>query len=711
MYTNFKRLSVEYCPDTYSFSFFLSGKKEAFACGKISSLMLGEEKMLPDTFTEFTAQTLVLPRGQKLLISYQGGNSFLKDFAVSFTISDTDIALRMETNRPEVRVFIDGEIRWGEDTNSTFAMQLDRLGDDFRAASGPAVSKNDNAVFDRVTDRAVELTGMDHLRLGYDWNRCVYPFRLSISGLGNCGKCRFTVHDNVYAKKHHLRAYQPVSGKTQYKAPPVGWMTWYAVKFDASEKTVLENTRWMAENLKDFGADTVWVDWEWYHSDMSGSEKEGIDTFFPSKTRYPNGLGAVADEISKCGFIPALWIGATNDVNMNAWLAQDSAHLLCDDAMWCGRYWPDPTHPNTAREFIPKVFRQLMDWGFEVFKWDCMPTSLQIYDKHHEKMFDRSMSSDDALRGLIAAARETIGNERYLMSCAGESYRDITLGMDIFDGGRIGLDIFNFDEFIENAVENIYRYYCFHNILMYNDPDNVVVRAEFNTIDEAISRATLVSLLGMPFTFGDNLPMLDASRVDILRRSIPILDIHPMDTREIRKKAGTVLTNLLIARSFASWQVTGIFNTEDKEKLLTVRLSEDMHLEDGKYLLYEFWGDEFTGVVTESMEVRLAAHQTKVFAVRERSGIPQILCTSRHVTCGGYDLEQVSWEKNQLHVTSKLIENYPYRVQIYIPDTYQFVCVDSGFSAAYKEGYVELSCIPGKTESLDWTISFEEKIK
>lgn len=78
------------------------------------------------------------------------------------------------------------------------------------------------------------------------------------------------------------------------------------------------------------------------------------------------------------------------------------------------------------------------------------------------------------------------------------------------------------------------KFYPLHNIVQYCDPDNLVVREEFNTYDQAVSRASLFSLLGTPITIGDDLRELSDERIEVIRRAIPPVNTHPMilDSRE-----------------------------------------------------------------------------------------------------------------------------------------------------------------------------------
>ena len=65
----------------------------------------------------------------------------------------------------------------------------------------------------------------------------------------------------------------------------------------------------------------------------------------------------MADEIKKLGFIPALWIGATNDPTENEFIQQHPETVLVQKPQWCGQYFMDLTHPLYLEQFLPRVFR------------------------------------------------------------------------------------------------------------------------------------------------------------------------------------------------------------------------------------------------------------------------------------------------------------------------------------------------------------------
>jgi hypothetical protein len=318
------------------------------------------------------------------------------------------------------------------------------------------------------------------------------------------------------------------------------------------------------------------------------------------------------------------------------------------------------------------VFRQLLDWGYEAFKWDIIPMSLWVADQHHARFRNPTLTSDAALRGLVQAAREVIGPSRYMMSCSGHMFRDITLAIDLFDGGRVGGDIFNWDEYVKQAVGRAYTYLCFNNILFYADLDNVVIREEFNTLDQARSRVSFTALTGTPVTLGDHLPALPPERVELLRRIMPVLDIHPMDLDEHTMDAGLSVLNLVIAKPFEQWNVVDVFNTTDTARHVRIDLAADLHLAAGNgesYLAYDFWQKRFMGTVERAVELDLAPFASTVLCIRRRLDRPQVVSSARHITQGGHDLVSVHWDADRAVLTgvAQVVGGEPYTLTLHVP--------------------------------------------
>ena len=613
----------------------------------------------------------------KLTLHLSNGPEVLPEAWVSMYLTREGIAVEASCENGYTPVF-SGSLFWGEDPqNSTFAVSLERPGFGLRSACGPAVSKWDDALLDRADGSLLQVK---NARLAWCWEEKCYTFTAEKS-------FHLQILPRYFEDRFQI-PYKPLS-KKQYPTPPAGWMTWYAVKFGACEEAVLENTRLQKELLGEFGADTVWVDWEWYHAGFREDVKPGVHFFRPDPEMYPHGLDYVAEKIKQAGFIPALWIAPTHEPVETELIKENPDMALYDGCMWCGRFMYDITHPKFLREYLPKAIRQVPQWGYEALKWDVLPFTLIYGDRLQQNFYDPECSTYEAYRRCIQMARDIVGEDFYMLSCSGNNDRYVLTAGDLFDGARIGGDIFTWEEFKRSLVERVLRVYPYHNTLLYCDPDNLVLRPEFNDLNQARTRAAIVSLLGLPATFGDDLRELPDDRVELLRRSLPTLDIHPMDMREQVLEKDEVIVNLVVNRPFESWNVAGVFNLAEEERTITVKLAEDLGLEDGEYLAYEYWTDTFYGVVSGSLTVTVPACGCGVLAVRKKTDSLQLVTTSRHLTQGAAELLDVKAENGKLCGVSKVVKGDPYTIKAYDPKT---------------GSLIEKTFLPEKTGELSWSV-------
>ena len=670
-YANFKQYSVRYDLKRHTFNCWYDPQKLVVEDAAVTEVRFGGHTY---TLAEYQAVSFALTQrdnATSLAVTYAQGPAVQKELGIHFLLSDKGIAITFAC-RGDLDIHLSGHLRWGGDMeHATFAVNRNRSGQDLRCAHGPASSIVDNALFDRTTDSLIEITGCAPTRIAFDWEKSAYQFRLNTQGHDYNKGFQIQAHERVYQDQFHT-LYQPVNPKTTFPDPPVGWMTWYAVQFDAGEKTVLENARWQAEHLQAYGANTIWVDWEWYHCDFSGRGQPGTDIFHPDPVRYPNGLKYVADEIKKLGLVPAVWIGATNDPTENEFIQAHPETVLVNKPQWCGQYFMDLTHPLTIEQFLPRVFGQIIDWGYQALKWDCLPTQIQLNDQYHDAFYDPDLSTQQAMLAAVDAARRVVGPDFYMLYCAGLTDRDWNIAAAGFDAARIGGDIFRWEDFIAQCVARVMRLYALHNVVFLNDPDNVILRPKFNTYDQALSRLSFVSLLGLPITLGDNLPDLPDDRVELLRRGIPTLNTHPMDVRTTAHDYRVVKTNLAINKPFEQWNVVDVFNLLEEEVAVTVDLYQDLHLdlEEGPYLVYDYWNREYLGEIAQSFSLSLRPCASKVFAVRKKLGHPQLVSTSRHLSQGAFDLLGVSWDEGRqvLSGVSKVVGGEHYEMVVYVPE-------------------------------------------
>jgi len=280
-------------------------------------------------------------------------------------------------------------------------------------------------------------------------------------------------------------------------------------------------------------------------------------------------------------------------------------------------------------------------------------------------------------------------------------------GTGVFDAARVGNDVFIWEEFIHQCVDKVKRYYTLHNIVIYNDPDNVVLRDEFSTFDQAVSRISFVSLLGLPTTFGDDLTALAPDRVDLLKRALPVQDIHPMSITGSLSGSDTQIVNLSVELPFESYTVADILNITDKELCRNINLESTLHLEEGEYLVYDYFRKEFLGIFDKDIALDLKPYESRVLAIRKKSDVPQILSTSRHITQGAQEIKDMVWnsETKTLSLVCDLVEDDEYTVLLYCPDGYKYK--NSGFANETSEGNIlKLTYTPEKSGAYKFDIEF-----
>lgn len=539
-----------------------------------------------------------------------------------------------------------------------------------RASVGPATSLQDNAIYNKMKDSALVIDGCHDLMLSYDWNERKYGVMLQTGTSAEVEQIKFYIKKDLLKDKYQMD-FAPRKNRGRFTTPPAGWMTWYAVKFNACEKAVLDNVQFQEKYLKDFGANTIWVDWEWCHQRYERERFDGVNNFNPDPKKYPNGLSPVAEEIKKAGFVPALWIGFTNDVCMTDYEKEHPEISLSHHETWSGLYYYDISHPEYLNGFLPKAIQQVKDWGYEAVKYDTLPNCINAHETYHANMYHPEMTTYQAYKGMVEKTRELLGEDYYMLSCSGAE-EVVIWGSGVFDAARVGPDLFEWEGFLSN-LERVRRFYPLHNIVLYNDPDNVVLREEFSTYEQAVSRVAMVSLLGLPLTFGDNLPDLPENRLDLLKRALPTMDAHPADFNNAVCDGKTQLISLNIALPFEQYLVAGIMNLTEEKKVRNVSISQNLRMPKGEYLVYDYFNKKYLGTYEDDVLISIDPYETKVLCFRKKTSRPQVLSTSRHITQGAVEIKEMCWddETNTLYMVSSLVKDDPYIVTVYVPEGYK----------------------------------------
>lgn len=715
MYLNYRNFSVEFAENSGNFQCFYSAPGEAretlFLRDGTMYVTSGGRRIEIASYRSRRRE--IVPSLECLTgtVSYSDGPAGAPDLAVTFRLDGKSLRFGMMARAD---LHVSGLLVWGaEPERSTFGVRLNDGGDRvLRAACGPAVASCDDALFDRLTDRALEFRSAGSFRVRYDWEAESYRFDY-VNGLDFGREFTFCVHEEFCRRRFNI-PYAPICKSHGFETPPAGWMSWYALQFDTCARNVLENAEKLVELFGLWSEKLCcWVDWEWNHNSWTATGIPGVDCFHPRRDAYPDGLAPVAAKIRELGVIPALWVGPTNDGDRIADYREHPDWVLGEKKEWCGRYWIDPTHPEVLKEYIPAVFRQVLDWGFRMIKWDCLPATLNACDDFHDRFFDRTRPTDAAVRDLIRAARETVGPECYMLSCSGETERDICFAMDQFSAARISGDVFSWEKFLTSAVERIFHCYVWHNVVLYADADNLVLREEFNSMAQARSRVSFYGLAGLPITMGDDLRTLPPERCELLRRILPTADIHPMDLSRKQRGSDYSVLNLAVCRRFGSWNVAAVTNFTAEPLRLSLQFGADLQLDCGRgrrYAVCDYWNRRFLGVFGESLPLEIPAFDTAVLRITPLDDVPEIVFTSRHLTQGAVELRDVRRsEEGALSGTALCVPGEEWRMMVLLPEGWELLGADSSIPAEIsgaEGGLLEVAFHPVQEKEVRWNLRF-----
>lgn len=516
-----------------------------------------------------------------------------------------------------------------------------------------------------------------------------------------------SVIEHYYRDKLGVKYFQPID-KTNFPLPPSGWCTWYYYYQQINENEVRQNTRWIAENLKDYGAQYVQIDDGW-----QGTGRVYTRDWTNVSDKFPGGMDKLAAYIKSTGLTPGIWIaphGQSNDAvvkNLPAiFLTKPDGSSASET--WEGRYLIDPSIPE-SQQYMKDLFTKLKGWGYEYFKIDGQPIVVNEY--RNKKSFMKKQVDDTVgmYRETLASIREAIGPHCYLLGCWGMPIE----GVGIMNGSRTGGDVVLdwAGGFMLSMRATMQNYYL-HNVVWYTDADTMLVRSPL-TLDQARAWATLQGLTGQAILDSDRLMDLSAERVELLRRVYPAVDIRPLDLFPAERNKQ--ILDLKINQLGRSYDVVGVFNY-DEAKSEQINLNwKDLGLpENTPVHVYDFWSNEYLGAWEHGMSFNLSPTSCRVLTLLPSNGKVQLISTNRHITQGWVDLVALSSNEaaNSFTGKSKLVKNDPYELRFVFPRGQNFKIKNAKagnlpVKITNHQGWATVQIISPRTTEVSWSVMFE----
>ncbi len=261
-----------------------------------------------------------------------------------------------------------------------------------------------------------------------------------------------------------------------------GWNTWDYYRWTVTEEDVLKNAEFIASDpvlskrvrhiVIDDGWQYCYGEWE-------------------PNPRFPSGMGALAGELARMGFIPGLWV-APLIVEPHARVAQLQPEMLAPgragvpsllfSCMGRNGFVLDPTHPKTAA-WWRDIFRRCARQGFRFFKLDFLGEIFKAGRLH-----DPRVHPGDLMRRILEPIREGAGSTARLLGC------NFTFegGRGLAEEVRIASDIHASWNFVKrNAVAIAARFWA-HRRLWMNDPDFAICRGGETSNDPHLERLKML---------------------------------------------------------------------------------------------------------------------------------------------------------------------------------------------------------------------------
>ena len=255
--------------------------------------------------------------------------------------------------------------------------------------------------------------------------------------------------------------------KRDFSAPPEpGWNSWDYYRWTVTEKEVLKNAEFIARDpVLSKHVKRIIIDdgWQYCYGEWEANPL------------FPNGMKYLADEISKLGFTPGLWL-APGIIEPHCRIAQLEYDMLGQSVggqpalvYQCMKRYGfvlDPT-VEKSREFLRELFDKCCNWGYKYFKLDFIERVMDA-----PRFADQSVPRSKIIAKLMEPIVESVANRAEIMGC---NY-PFMAGNDPVTYVRTGSDIHSdWLNVKTNSLNSAFRYWM-NKRLWINDPDFALCR-------------------------------------------------------------------------------------------------------------------------------------------------------------------------------------------------------------------------------------------
>jgi len=421
--------------------------------------------------------------------------------------------------------------------------------------------------------------------------------------------------------------------------PPVSWCAWYPYRLGVSDERATRTARIAAERLKPLGLGIVELDLGW--------QKAYLPSAFEENDQFPRGLGALAEDLRRMGFLLGAWC-APFTISAHDPLAAEHPEWLLGLEPPAGEdrkphptgewFWEphgqtyalDLTHPG-ARAWLRDRMRSLARRGVRYLKPDFIGgASAGHLTGRHDRTVVAGGGAEAARMGMAIMREEIIGHrdDALVLNCGGPelpgrgAFPLLYTCEDTGNTGYVGWRHLK-NDYGRNVAGHLWKNRRW-GILQ---PSCMVVGLP-GGIEEARLRATATFLAGGQVDIGDDLTTLPEDRWEVLQATLPPLGISatPVDLFEPFESASLAYDGSASGRGgdtqgraaadhsrvwtvnvdggWDAWTLVGLFNYDTNDdveygkaqitrfRLPPARLGLDPATD---YSAFEFWSGQYLG--------------------------------------------------------------------------------------------------------------------
>jgi hypothetical protein len=567
------------------------------------------------------------------------------------------------------------------------------------------------------------------------------------------GNAHIRLLTDYYTKVLGAPFYTPFDD-SHFTTAPMVWSSWTGYYADVTEHDIVQNTDWLAKNLKPYGFEFVQLD-DGYDRGANG-EHSWIENW--DKTKFPHGPQWLTSYIKSKGLRAGLWI-----------VPNSYAGALKQHPEWYVRNYEgdfvsdyltpvlDSSNPQVL-DFLKKMFTTLGDWGFEYYKFDGEGSIPQAMPElNRKRLYDQSLDPVAVYVTRMKAIREALGPRVFLEGCpAGMPLH----GIGYFNSFFNGHDVYNNFQGMYPLFSSINANAFFNHIFAYVMPGEGLELGRRMTMEEAEGKrardllkeiasredppsgvgvtdaeartlVSFISLTGVAYPVGNIMTDLPPERLKLLQQTMPTMPILPLDLFSRGTKARDTIfryiqpdfyihnypeiLDLKVNAEPETYDVVGFTNWRSEATTRKISLVDKLGLSSASgYIAFDFWNQKLLGVFDDELELTIEPHDTRVLAIHPALNRPQLVANSRHIT-GAYSIWNQQWDSanSKLTGTSQSIAGENYKLWFYVPKemTLTRVMVTRNGNrqiAANRsaDGESLMLSFDGQAEPVKWELSF-----